>query len=99
MSRLLQFCDLKFELGPQAEQVDAHIPFVAARSPYLKDRVKEVLVAQKRNGDQSRANISVALPDVDVEAFKLVGNSNKNYYHKGLKLNASFQKGFGVHLL
>ncbi|XP_017775634.1 PREDICTED: leucine-zipper-like transcriptional regulator 1 [Nicrophorus vespilloides] len=75
-----QFADVKFSVGKDGEEILAHLPLVAARSTYLRNKIKE---AKEAGGKQVELTVTkaddisilnVKLSDANPEAFKMVLN-------------------------
>ncbi|XP_059143306.1 leucine-zipper-like transcriptional regulator 1 [Physella acuta] len=68
-----QFCDVDFlvgEVGLDQRKISAHIALVAARSPWLRDKIRQSKTQQSIKGDTSR--LEVLLPDKDPGAFEMI---------------------------
>nr|XP_037271803.1 LOW QUALITY PROTEIN: leucine-zipper-like transcriptional regulator 1 [Rhipicephalus microplus] len=78
-----QFCDVQFLVGLEEVSILAHVAFVAARSTWLRDKIRrarEALVIAEAEAAFDRwgkrlftgATLQVRLPDAVPEAFELV---------------------------
>ena len=75
-----QFCDVHFHLGQPGVVIKAHAAVVAARSPYLREKIIEIY--QHNCGHEtppsnhphlvSKEPLEVALPEVGADAFQMV---------------------------
>ncbi len=61
-------------MGPSAEPVPAHVPIVAARSWWLRDRIRLAKSHREKEEekDEEKTLLPVTLPDADTKAFRLV---------------------------
>ncbi|XP_018565160.1 leucine-zipper-like transcriptional regulator 1 [Anoplophora glabripennis] len=78
------FCDVQFLVGPEEEKILGHLALVAARSAYLRNKIRQA----KENRDKHLERLfgtskvpfsdipllEVKLPDADPEAFEMVLN-------------------------
>lgn len=79
-----QFCDVQFLVGLEEVSIVAHVAFVAARSTWLRDKIRKAREAQATTqaeaslewgtsgAAQASAMLQVRLPDAVPEAFELV---------------------------
>nr|CAH7718604.1 unnamed protein product [Callosobruchus chinensis] len=79
-----QFCDVQFMVGPEEDRILGHLALVAARSAYLRNKIRQA----KENRDKHLErlfgttlvpftdipHLEVKLPDADPEAFEMVLN-------------------------
>ncbi|PAA55362.1 hypothetical protein BOX15_Mlig010006g2, partial [Macrostomum lignano] len=76
--RLLQsnmLCDVEFLVGPDKQSIMAHQCFLAARSCFLINRIREArqAAAQQAAGQQPQSGpLRVRLPETDPTAFRLI---------------------------
>ncbi|ELT93946.1 hypothetical protein CAPTEDRAFT_218846 [Capitella teleta] len=76
------FCDIDFIIGKEGEKIEAHIALVAARSAWLRNRIRQALeqfknqkvksVDEEKEEKGSSLHPQVILPDADPRAFDLV---------------------------
>lgn len=77
-----QFCDVQFLVGPEEVKILAHIALIAARSPYLKEKI---LISRADQHEQlaklfgsvdvnDRPMLEVKLPTAEAEAFEMILN-------------------------
>ncbi|KAK3599084.1 hypothetical protein CHS0354_024412 [Potamilus streckersoni] len=64
-----QFCDVVFSLGNNGVRVPAHMAVVAARSPWLRERIT---LAKSQDQLDEEQRLEVMLPDADPKAFEMV---------------------------
>ncbi|XP_050307728.1 leucine-zipper-like transcriptional regulator 1 [Anthonomus grandis grandis] len=79
-----RYYDIRFCVGENEEMIFAHVPMVAARSAYLREKVREAKVAMEEriaklfrdNNKINHVNVShymeVFLPHANSDAFKMV---------------------------
>ncbi|KAH9502451.1 Leucine-zipper-like transcriptional regulator 1 [Bulinus truncatus] len=68
-----QFCDVDFlvgEVGANQKRIPAHIALVAARSPWLRDKIRHSKAQQQATKDSNR--LEVLLADKDPGAFEMI---------------------------
>ncbi|XP_076453190.1 leucine-zipper-like transcriptional regulator 1 isoform X2 [Babylonia areolata] len=64
-----QFCDVDFIVGPEETKICAHIALVAARSPWLRDKIRKARTQGELN---ESGGLVVQLPDTNPSAFEMV---------------------------
>ncbi|XP_026473112.1 leucine-zipper-like transcriptional regulator 1 [Ctenocephalides felis] len=81
-----QFCDVLFLLGPEEIKVTAHLAMVAARSQWLRAKIRAAREARDKHIEQLFVNtnerpppsdlpfLEVKLPDASSDAFEMVLN-------------------------
>lgn len=79
-----QFCDVQFQVGPDEERILAHLALVAARSQFLRNKIKQAKDNRDRHLEELFGTVDVPftdlpllevkLPDANPEAFEMVLN-------------------------
>ncbi|XP_064102982.1 leucine-zipper-like transcriptional regulator 1 isoform X1 [Macrobrachium nipponense] len=79
-----QFTDVDFIVGSEEQRISGHIVFVAARSQYLRNRIRQAMEAREKHLEklfgtapippQEIPPLEVKLPDAVPEAFEMVLN-------------------------
>ncbi|XP_045583758.1 leucine-zipper-like transcriptional regulator 1 isoform X1 [Procambarus clarkii] len=79
-----QFTDVDFLVGPEEQRIPAHVVFVAARSQYLRNRIRQAMEARDKHLEkvfgtatippQEMPTLEVKLQDAVPEAFEMVLN-------------------------
>ncbi|XP_041348005.1 leucine-zipper-like transcriptional regulator 1 [Gigantopelta aegis] len=64
-----QFCDVNFLVGEEGIVIRAHIALIAARSAWLRDRIRSTLI---QNAGKDSDQLDVPLPDANPHAFEMV---------------------------
>ncbi|PVD31376.1 hypothetical protein C0Q70_06788 [Pomacea canaliculata] len=64
-----QFCDVDFIVGEEPTRIPAHIALVAARSPWLREKIRK---AKSQNEVSETGNLVVPLQDTNPRAFEMV---------------------------
>lgn len=71
-----QFCDVDFVVGPDQVHIEAHIAMVAARSTWLRNKIKQakeqMQVCQERGENIKGRKLQVILRDANPQAFEMV---------------------------
>ncbi|XP_018330195.1 leucine-zipper-like transcriptional regulator 1 [Agrilus planipennis] len=70
---LKQFCDVRFTVGHEEKQILAHLALVAARSKYLRNKIRQAKETKQQDSPTSDP-LEVKLPDASPEAFEMVLN-------------------------
>ncbi|RUS77857.1 hypothetical protein EGW08_014370, partial [Elysia chlorotica] len=65
-----QFCDVDFVFNDTGKKIPAHIALVAARSPWLRDKIRQAKTQVTYNS--SNARLEVFLPDKSPRAFEMI---------------------------
>uniref|UniRef100_A0A0B6ZJ80 BTB domain-containing protein n=1 Tax=Arion vulgaris TaxID=1028688 RepID=A0A0B6ZJ80_9EUPU len=64
-----QFCDVDFIVGEDLGKISAHIGLVAARSPWLRDKIRQAKSQATKN---EPGRLEVLLPDKNPGAFEMI---------------------------
>jgi hypothetical protein len=65
-----QFCDVDFVVGEDQRKISAHIALVAARSPWLRDKIRQAKPQQATRNELDR--LEVLLFDKNPGAFEMI---------------------------
>ncbi|XP_019760823.2 leucine-zipper-like transcriptional regulator 1 [Dendroctonus ponderosae] len=79
-----RYCDIRFLVGEDEEKILAHVPIVAARSSYLREKIRLAKIAMEKHveklfTDNNKVNdihatdfLEVKLPGANCDAFRMV---------------------------